>query len=140
MGTKVKPPFPVETPLTKFFWDGARSGRLLILRCQGCGHYIHYPEPICSQCLSEDLAPAEVSGNATLYSYTITEIAWHPFWIDKVPYVLASVELPEQRGLRMATNIVDCPHEALVVNMELRVVFREVYKGLTLPLFKPESV
>ncbi|MCY4426240.1 MAG: OB-fold domain-containing protein [Halieaceae bacterium] len=126
--------------MTEFFWEGARRGQLLILRCQSCGHYIHYPEPICSQCLSEDLTPNQVSGNAILYSYTISERAWHPFWVDKLPYALASVELPEQKGLRMATNIVDCPLDELVVGMELRVVFREVHEGLTLPLFTRQEL
>ena len=36
--TDVKPPMPVVTPLTEFFWEGAKQHKLLILRCQSCGH------------------------------------------------------------------------------------------------------
>ena len=62
---------------------------------------------------------------------------WHPFWVDKVPYVLATVELSEQEGLKMLTNLVECPHDAIEVGMPLEVTFREVSEDLTLPCFKP---
>ena len=133
-----RPPMPVkDDPLTQFFWEGVDKQQLLILRCQACGHYIHYPRPICSVCLSEDLAPQQVSGKATLYSYTITVQPFHPFFVDKVPYVLAIVELTEQENLRFTTNLIDCPEDAITVGMPLEVVFQEVAPGLTLPLFKP---
>ena len=93
MDTAVKPPLPIPDELTAFFWEGVRAHRLMILRCRNCGHFIHYPRPVCEKCLSEDLAPEQVSGRATLYSYTVTMKPWHPFWVDKVPYVLATVEL-----------------------------------------------
>ena len=137
MDTSVAPPLPVANPLTEFFWEGTRAHKLLIPRCQSCGHFVHYPRPVCERCLSEDLAPEEVSGNATLYSYTITMKPWHPFWVDKVPYVLASVELPEQPDLKMLTNIVECEHDALEIGMPVEVTFREVAAELTLPFFKP---
>jgi len=137
MDTSVAPPLPVANPLTEFFWEGTRAHKLLILRCQSCGHFVHYPRPVCERCLSEDLAPEEVSGNAILYSYTITMKPWHPFWVDKVPYVLASVELPEQPDLKMLTNIVECEHDALEIGMPVEVTFREVAAELTLPFFKP---
>jgi uncharacterized OB-fold protein len=131
------PPIPAPDPLTQFFWDGVKEHRLLILQCQNCGHYIHWPRPICRMCLSTNLAPKQVSGHATLYSWTVTVQPFHPFWIDKVPYVLATVELVEQPGLKMATNIIDCPEEKLRVGLPLQVVFKEVAPGLTLPLFRP---
>lgn len=137
METVAKPPIPVPDELTEFFWKGVRAHKLMILRCRSCGHFIHYPRPVCEKCLSEDLAPVEVSGRATLYSYTITMKPWHPFWVDKVPYVLATVELSEQEGLKMLTNLIECPHDAIEVGMPLEVTFREVSEDLTLPCFKP---
>ncbi len=130
---------PMPTPLTEFFWEAARRRRLMILRCRCCERYIHYPRPICPGCLSDDLAPAPVSGRAALYSYTITMQAWHPFWTDRLPYVLATVELIEQEGLRMLSNVIDCDHDRLRIGMPLEVTFRDVAPGLTLPLFSPAS-
>ena len=131
------PPVPDPTDVTQFFWDGVRRHTLLILRCQACGHFVHYPRVVCNRCLSTDLAPEPVSGQATLYSYTVVMQAFHPYFVDRIPYVLAVVELPEEPGLRLTTNIVDCPEERLAIGMAVEVVFTEVAPGLTLPLFRP---
>ena len=128
---------PVPNDLTQFFWDGVKQHKLMILQCRACGHYIHYPRPICEACLSEDLAPKEVSGRGTLYSHTVTVQAFHPYWIDKIPYVLATIELVEQADLKMPTNIIECREDQLKVGMAMEVVFEEVAPGLTLPLFRP---
>jgi hypothetical protein len=69
----------------------------------------------------------------------VAEQAFHPFFADKLPYVYAVVELEEQPGLKMVTNIVDVPFEQLEAGMALEVTFREVAEGLTLPLFRPAS-
>ncbi len=131
------PPLPDPDDLTRFFWEGVKQHRLLILRCQECGNYIHYPRPICNKCLSMNLAPDQVSGRGTLYSYTVTMQAFHPYFVDKVPYILAVVELSEQEGLKLTTNIIDCPENRLHIGMPVEVVFREVAPGFTLPLFRP---
>jgi uncharacterized protein len=133
------PPVPVPDRLTQFFWDGIAVGELRILRCQDCGHYIHYPRPICNRCQSTDLAPEQVSGLATLYSYTWATQAFHPYYADKLPYCIAVVELIEQPGLRLTTNIVDTPREDLAIGMSLRVEFREVAPELILPVFAAGS-
>jgi hypothetical protein len=133
------PPVPVPDRLTQFFWDAIAAGELRILRCQNCGHYVHYPRPICNRCQSTDLAPEVVSGHATLYSYTWATQAFHPYYADKLPYCIAVVELVEEPGLRLTTNIVDIPREDLVIGMALRVEFREVAPELILPIFVAES-
>jgi uncharacterized OB-fold protein len=131
------PPRPEPGPLTQFFWDAVDAHHLLILRCQGCGHYVHYPRPICNRCRSMDLVPAPVSGAAILYSYTLVIQAFHPYFVDKLPYVYAVVELPEEPGLRLTTNIIECDEPDLRIGMPLQVAFREVAPGLTLPMFAP---
>jgi uncharacterized OB-fold protein len=133
----LSPPRPAPDPLTEPFWQGAAEGRLVIQRCCRCHRYIHPPRPVCRFCLSTRLEPTEVSGRATLYTWTVAEQAFHPFFADKLPYVYATVDLVEQPGLRLITNIVDVPFEELRVDMALEVVFREVAEGLVLPLFRP---
>lgn len=135
--TQVPPPRPQPDPVTQFYWDGVAEGKLLALRCDRCGKYIHPPRAICRFCLCTELSPAELSGRASLYTWTVAEQAFHPFFADKLPYVYATVELEEQEGLRMVTNIVDVPFEELVADMALEVAFREIAPGLTLPQFRP---
>ena len=133
------PPMPVADPQTQFFWDAARRHELQILRCQACGTYIHPPRPVCRVCWSTDLAPEAVSGRATLYTWTVAEKAYGPYFAGKLPYVYAVVELVEQAGLKLITNIVDFPWEELRAGMELEVTFDDVTDELTLPVFRPAS-
>jgi uncharacterized protein len=129
------PPLPRINPMTQFFWDGCRAHKLLILRCQACGTFIHYPRPVCRVCLSTDLAPEEVSGRAQLYAYTVVVQAFHPYFVDKLPYTLAVVELEEQAGLRLTTNLLDVPESELRTGLPVRLVWRDVAPDLVLPMF-----
>ncbi|HEY2331187.1 MAG TPA: OB-fold domain-containing protein [Acidimicrobiales bacterium] len=131
------PPLPSPDPLTQFFWDGVEQHKLMILRCDNCGTYIHLPRVICRVCLSRSLTPAEVSGRATLATWTSPAQPFDPYYRMHLPYVLAVVELVEQKNLKMVSNIVDANEEDLRIDMPLEVVFREVAPGCTLPLFKP---
>ena len=134
--TTIDPPRPAPDDDTAFFWEGCRDGELRILRCDSCGRYIHWPRPVCSNCLSTSLTPQPVSGRGRLYSYTIADQAFHPWFADKVPYVVAVIDLEEQPGLRIVTNLVD--HEDdYAVDMPVEVVFRQVADDLVLPLFRP---
>jgi uncharacterized protein len=137
--TTVSPPVPLPGPLTAFFWESLANGRLSILRCQTCGNYVHYPRPICNKCLSTELAPEVVLGKGSLYSYTWATQAFHPYYVDKLPYCIAIVELVEQPGLRITSSVVDIPREQVRGGMALEVIFREVAPGLTLPLFVPDA-
>jgi len=133
------PPLPDPSPLTQFFWDGVAEHRLMILRCQDCQHFVHWPREVCRFCLSTDLAPTEVSGRGKLATFTIPMQPYDPFYMSQVPYVLAVVELEEQENLKVVTNIVDCAEEDVTIDMPVEVTFREVAPGVTLPLFRPST-
>ena len=135
--TQLLPPLPDPSPLTQFFWDGVAEHKLLILRCQSCGMFVHWPREICRFCLSRELAPEEVSGRGILATYTVPMQPYDPYYLQKVPYVLAVVELEEQENLKLVTNIVDCEVDDVRITMPVEVTFREVAPGVTLPLFKP---
>ena len=127
-------PLPDVTTETAFFWTSGGDGVLRLLRCGACGLYVHPPSSRCPRCLSADLAPEAVSGRATLFSYTINHQPWAPG--APVPYVVGLVELVEQPGLRMTTNIVDCAPEDLRIGMALEVTF-ERQEDVWLPLYRP---
>lgn len=135
----VPAPMPAPDAVTQFFWDGVNRHELLIQRCDDCGRFIHWPREFCNACLSRNVAPTQVSGRGTLVTYTFPAQPFHPWFLDKIPYVVAVVELPEQEGLELVTNIVDCPFDELRIDLPVEVVFREVAPGLTLPQFRPAS-
>ena len=116
-------PVPQITDENGAFWTGGRDGELLIIRCTSCGYWIHPPTPRCPKCLSDAVEPEAVSGRGTVYSYTINRQAWFPGL--EVPFVIAMVELDEQPGLRLMTNIVDCPVEDVEIGMPVEVAFVE---------------
>lgn len=125
---------PRVDPDNEHFWRGGEAGELRILRCGACGYWIHPPSPICPICLSREVAPAVASGDATVASFTINRQPWYP-GLDP-PYVVALVELPEQRDLRLMTNIVGCDPTAVTIGMSVRVTF-EQYDDVWLPMFEP---
>lgn len=133
------PPMPQPDALTGFFWEGLSVGELRIQRCRSCRKFIHYPKPICRFCQSLDLAGEAVSGRATLYSWTIAVQAFHPFWIDRVPYTIGTVELIEQPGLMFATQIVECEEADLRAGLAVEVVFERLTSDLVVPFFRPAS-
>jgi uncharacterized OB-fold protein len=127
---------PRVTEQNEHFWRGGAEDELRFLRCGRCGYWIHPPAPICPRCLSKDVAPQAVSGDATVHTFTINEQPWIPTFDP--PYVIAIVELPEQEGLRLTTNIVDCEPHDVTIGMAVHVRF-ENYDDVWLPLFGPVS-
>lgn len=130
-------PFRVLPRLTdenRHFWTGGLEGELRFLRCRTSGHYIHPPSPVCPACLSRDLAPEAVSGRATVYSFTVNHQPWFP-GMDE-PFLIAVVEVAEQAGLRLTTNVVGCGIEDVHIGMAVEAVF-EVHDDVALPLFRP---
>lgn len=132
-----QPPARPDDPLTAFFWEGADNRELWIQRCQACGTYIHLPRPICRNCQSFDLAGERVSGRGVLYSFTQTFKAFHPFFVDRVPYLIATVTLAEQPGLQLLTNLVGIDEPDVRIGMDVEVDFQELAEGYIIPVFKP---
>jgi hypothetical protein len=118
----------------RHFWTGGAGGELRFLRCRACRHWVHPPAPICPACLSRELAVEAASGRGTVATFTVNHQPWIPGFDP--PYVIAIVELPEQEGLRLTTNLVGCAPEAVRIGMPVRVVF-EPYDDVWIPLFEP---
>ena len=70
-----------------------------------------------------------------MHTFTVNWQPWYPN-LDP-PYVVAIVELPEQEGLRLTTNIVGCEPDDVAIGMAVRVAFEE-YDGVWLPFFEPD--
>jgi uncharacterized OB-fold protein len=82
------------------------------------------------------LVPTQVSGRGVVNTFTIPLQPYDPYYAGQVPYVLAVVELVEQKHLKIVTNIVEIDPDDVRIGMPVEVVFQEVAPGVTLPLFK----
>ena len=72
-----------------------------------------------------------------MYSFSICYRHGLPSVTDDAPGAVAIVKL--QEGVRMTTNIVDCPAGDVVIGMEVEVVFQPVSEDYTLIFFQPIS-
>ncbi len=136
MANFFRPP-PALEPRTEAFWRACRAGRLEFTHCVPCDYLIHPARPICPRCRGRQLDIVAVSGRARLHSYTINHQRWFPG--QEVPYVIGLVELVEQSGLRLMTNVVNCADARLAIGLPLRVVFENLNDDVALPLFEPEE-
>jgi acetyl-CoA acetyltransferase/uncharacterized OB-fold protein len=130
-------PLPALEPDTKAYWEACRDGRLAMLRCRSCRWIIHPPRPVCSRCRSREVALEDLSGRGTVVTYTINHQRWMPGL--EVPYTIAIVELAEQRGLRLTTNLIDVAPADVTIGMPVHVQFRKMSDQISLPVFAPDA-
>lgn len=129
-------PFRVQPALddeNRFFWTSGEDGVLRIARCTACGYWLHPPAPYCPQCGGRDVAPQAVSGRGTVWSFTVNHHSWDG---GTEPYAIVLVELVEQRGLRLTSNLVGADPDDVTIGMEVQVHF-EARDGIWYPLFTP---
>ncbi|KVV08168.1 MULTISPECIES: OB-fold domain-containing protein [unclassified Pseudomonas] len=117
-------PMPVATEISAPFWEGLKAERVLIQQCNACSHWVFYPRRHCPACLAHDLSWREVSGGATLYSFTVTRIPTLPDFADEMPQILAVIELDQ--GVRINSNLVGLDECEVNIGMRLQPVFAEV--------------
>ena len=116
-------------------WWAALQGRtLMVNKCASCGRNSLYVRPFCPHCWSEDVALAQSSGRARLYTWSVIHQNAAPF-DARTPYVVAIVDLDE--GPRLMTVIEDCPVDELRADLELSLAFREDEDGFLVPVFRP---
>lgn len=127
-------PVPLPDLDSAAFWAGTNRHQLLVARCHDCGYWVHPPLAGCPQCLSVNMSPQEVSGNGTLYSYTVVNREFAPG--IEPPYVAALVDLDEQENLRLLTNLVNVRIGDISIGMRLSARFHDI-GGQTLVLFEP---
>ncbi|HET9875504.1 MAG TPA: OB-fold domain-containing protein [Mycobacterium sp.] len=98
----------------------AYPGQLIIEHCAKCSRWVHPAVGNCPDC-GTALVPRPVSGRGTVFTYTVNHHQFDP--AVPIPYIVAIVELDEQAGLRLATNIVDCEPDSVTCGMPVQARF-----------------
>jgi uncharacterized OB-fold protein len=142
--TAAAKPVPVPDKASAPFFDGALHGDLMLLRCRACGTYqspfAYIGVPLrarCVTCFSGELVWAPSSGNATLYSFVIMHQLYDEAFAAEIPYNIAVVETEE--GVRLTSQVVDCPNEGLAIGMPLEVTFEQMSDAVAVPKFRPRA-
>ena len=85
-------------------------------------------------CLSSNLTWQDISGEGTLYSYTVAQQPTAPQFSGEEPQLIGVVELKE--GVRLNTVMVNVSPEDLEVGMRVKPVFFQL-ADTTLLYFEP---
>ena len=130
-------PLPTPNGFSQPFWDAAHQHSLRLQRCDVCNTVRFYPRPRCPTCLSDAATWTEMSGRGSVYSFTVVHRPLARWFADRMPLVVAVVELDE--NVRMMTNIAGCEPDDVVVGMRVQVTWHDADDEITLPWFEPES-
>jgi uncharacterized protein len=135
-------PVPVPDEASAPFFAGALQGRLMLLRCRACETYLSPTaylgvpvRPRCVACFCGDLEWSPSSGKATLYSFAIMHQRYDEAFAAELPYNIAVVETEE--GVRLTSQVLDCPNDRLEIGMALEVVFEQMSDDVAVPKFTP---
>ena len=135
MANAIQHPRPGIDWETRAFWEGCARHELVLQRCRRCQAVQHRPRALCASCLSDDIEHFIASGRGSVHTFTVTHQNHAPGFREALPYVLAYVELEE--GVRMLTNLVDCPPDSIEIGMPVRVTFADLEEGVSIPRFRP---
>ena len=125
-------PRPTPTDDGVFFFEAAKSHRLMVQRCTACGEYQHPPHAACQYCHAFAVVPTEVSGKGEIYSFVVT----HYPQVASFDYPLPVALIQLDEGPRMISNIVGTDPSDLAIGMGVVVTFVECDEDITLPMFK----
>jgi uncharacterized protein len=126
-------PAPILTEDNHDFWDAAGEGRLVAQTCVHCHRLRHPPRPMCPWCRSLDFSLVDLSGNGSVYSYSILHHPQHPAF--EYPVIAVLVDLDE--GVRILSNLVDVEPGDVVIGMPVSVGFVPTSGDRRVPVFKP---
>jgi len=128
-------PLPHIDEETRPWWEAAQRHELYTQRCRDCGDRRFHPRTLCTNCMSSRTEWVKCGGRGKIYTFTVTNQNGSAGFRDSLPYVLAWVELDE--GVKLLTNIVDCPPAQVKIDMPVEVVFDDVTPDVTLVKFRP---
>lgn len=127
-------PLPLMEGLSKEFYGWCKQHELRFQRCSDCGTWRHVPREMCASCGSLAWGWVKSSGRGLVFTWTVAERPMHPAFQSDVPYAAVVVEMRE--GVRLVSQIVDCPPEELKIGMAVEVTFDDVTPDSTLPKFR----
>jgi uncharacterized OB-fold protein len=127
-------PLPAMTGLAAGFYGWCAKGELRFQRCSGCQAWRHVPRQLCPECGSGEWSWERSSGHGRVFTWTVATRATHPGFEQDIPYAAVVVEMDE--GVRLLSQVVDCPPDELTMDMPVEVTFEAVTPEVTLPKFR----
>ena len=117
------PPRRVAAVEDQPFWNAIDAGTFVLARCT-CGTYYARLQA-CLQCGADANAVTWVpaSGRGSVRTFVVFDKPYHPYFEERLPYVVAVVTLEE--GPEITTNIVDTDVSAITIGMPVHIVISD---------------
>ncbi len=117
------PPRRVAAVEDQPFWNAIDAGTFVLARCT-CGTYYARLQA-CLQCGADANAVTwvPVSGRGSVRTFVVFDKPYHPYFEERLPYVVAVVTLEE--GPEITTNIVDTDVSAITIGMPVHIVISD---------------
>jgi uncharacterized OB-fold protein len=115
-------------------WKAAKERRLVVPVCEACGCVDWPPAAQCRTC-GGAIRWEERSGAGAVVTYSVVRRAVQPAWKEKVPYVVAFIEL--DGGGRLLSNVIDCTPDEVHIGARVTCDFVDTSDPeLGLPVFR----
>jgi len=119
-------PLPQVTEANREFFEGLKRREFLVPKCEACGDYNWVPYPACRSCLSENQTWTRVSGEATVYTYSVIYRGPGAFDAD-VPYIVVLGELTERpRPCLVLANLVGTDPDQVRIGMPIQIAYQDI--------------
>ena len=129
-------PYPIAEYGAEPFWQACNEERLSMQRCSACNRLRWHPSPRCGVCGSADYTWDTLTGRGKLNTWTVVTHPVHPAAVEKIPYVVIVVELDDQPGLLMVSNLVDCDPNNIRFEQPVHVQYIAHPNGQKIPVFR----
>jgi uncharacterized OB-fold protein len=127
-------PLPLLEGFANDFYAWCKQRELRFQRCSHCGTWRHVPREMCAACGSWQWEWKRSTGHGTVFTWTTIARALHPAFQTDTPYAPVVIDMDE--GVRLLSQMVDCPPDQLRIGMPVEVVFEDVTPEITLPKFR----
>ena len=128
---------PFAESFEEGFWEAITRRELAFQRCNQCGTWLHPPRPMCHKCKSCDLKWEKSSGKGKIYSWVTFTREVNPLY--SVPFEVVLVEMEDEEGVRIISNMLDTDPDELYIDMPVEVDFIDVPPEFVLPIFKKRT-
>lgn len=128
-------PMPANLEELKPLLEGARQGRLMLQKCDGCGRFRFPVQQLCPYCWSWNATWAPASGRGEVLSFIVMHQVYSPAFAQLVPYAVARIKLAE--GPLYQANLVGIAPDQVRCGMAVEAVFEPLGEELALPMFRP---
>ncbi|MFT4561608.1 MAG: putative OB-fold protein [Gammaproteobacteria bacterium] len=104
----------------KPFWDAIDAGNFALAHCTCGACYLRSQTCIQCRASADSLRWVPASRNGTVRTFVVFDKLYHPYFENRLPYVVGVVSL--QEGPDIITNIIDCDVESLSIGQLVRIV------------------